>query len=486
MLIALRRRAIDNIFASDYAYILKKEIGYINNIINRETTHVIEAFDSFVLIFSHFAYALVYILLSLVLSVRLTFMVVILAPILIVLMRRINRLTGQASVDLSRIYARFQSILIQALSKIKYLKSTFSSARISKIIDNENRNAGLQTFKVKFFQLLARYILEPLFIVAIIGFLAYNVVILKGSVNEVLFLSFLFLQIARQFINAQSSYRLFVSSIGSIETLNAFEMESLSNRENLHLDGLSPDLTGPVDLKDVTVIFPNGKKALDGVNIRIKPMSITAFVGQSASGKSTIANIITGILRPTDGEAVIGGIGYDRINLRTLREGIGYVTQEDVIFNASIKDNITLWGNDADENKLCKVMELVDMACFVNDLPEKENSMLGDNGLDISGGQRQRIAIARELYKDTKILILDEATSSLDGESENQIYKNLKEFKGKRTMVVIAHRLSTVGNADYIYVIDKGKVIEAGTYDELHGKRGAFTKMVEDQKLVHI
>ena len=110
--------------------------------------------------------------------------------------------------------------------------------------------------------------------------------------------------------------------------------------------------------------------------------------------------------------------------------------------------------------------------------------MLGDNGLDISGGQRQRVTIARELYKDARLLILDEATSSLDSKSEKQIYENLKEFKGQKTLVVIAHRLSTIKNADYIYVLDGGRVAEEGMYDELYGQKGEFTNMVEEQKLV--
>ena len=484
LLISLRRRVLKKIFTADYIYILKKEIGYMSNAINREISCVVEAFDTFAYVFNYTIYALVYLLLCLLLNAQLTFLVLIISPLLIIFMKRINQLTSEASKDLSFAYSSLQSILIQALSKFKYLKSTFSSGKISDIVDKENKKVGFLCFRMMFFNSLTKYVFEPVFILIIVGFLFYHVVLMKRSVNEIIFLTFLFLQIGRQFISAQSSYRRFMSSIGSIETLNNFEKELDENKEELNLDGVSPDFDNEIAFRDVTVIFPKGKKALDNVNIKIRAKSVVAFVGHSGSGKSTIANMLTGMIKPTGGKIFFGDSSYDRLNLKALREKIGYVTQEDIIFNASIKDNISLWDESCDKDRLKKIIEVAHITNFVNELPEKQDSMLGDNGLDISGGQRQRITIARELYKDAKLLILDEATSALDSESENQIYEKLKEFKGNKTMVVIAHRLSTIKNADYVYVMDEGRVVEEGTYEDLHRRRGEFTKMVEAQKLV--
>ena len=332
-------------------------------------------------------------------------------------------------------------------------------------------------------QSLARDAFEPLIVFVVVALLFYQVTILGRSPSEVVFLAFLFIQVARQILNAQSSYRKFLAARGSIEIFKKLEKELFENRETLNPDGREPDFGKELKFQDVTMVFPNGKEALKNVNLNIMPKSVVALVGFSGSGKSTIANMVSAILKPTSGMITLAGEDLSKLNLKTLRESIGYVTQEDIIFNATIKDNITLWESKVDDKKLQEVIEMSYISDFVSGLPNKEETFLGDNGLDISGGQRQRITVARELYKDTKLLILDEATSSLDSKSERHIYDSLRRFKGKKTMLVIAHRLSTVKNADYIYVFDEGKVVEKGSYDELIRREGAFKRMINEQRL---
>ena len=483
LLIRLRRRILEGVFRARYLYVLKKEIGYMANAVLREITRVVEAFDTFAYVLNYTLFAIVYIALSLLVNPRLTMIVMICSPVFIILAKQLNKMVTQVSIDLSDSYGRFHSILIQALSKLKYLKSTFSHRRISKIVEKDNRSVGFLGFKLAFLHTMTKHVLESVTILIVVGLLFFHLVIMKKPVNEIIFLSVLFVQIGRQFVSAQSSYRRFLASIGSIEMFRKFEDELEENAEDLRPDGVTPDFDGEISLNDVTVVFPNGKKGLDAVSINVKPRSIVALVGHSGSGKSTVANIITGLVKPTAGDALLGGANYDTLNLKALRENIGYVTQEDVIFNASIKDNISMWSEDLDVERLSKVIEMAHIKGFVDDLPDGQDSMLGDNGLDVSGGQRQRITIARELYKDSKLLVLDEATSSLDSKAEKQIYENLKELRGEKTMVVIAHRLSTIKDADHVYVFDEGRVVEEGTYEELSEKRGEFTKMVDAQKL---
>jgi len=482
--ITLRERVLNRIFTADYLYLLKKETGFINNAIIREVACVVQAFSTFSNLVCYAVYTVIYIVLALVLNFRVTFIILLCSSLLFVFVKRLNMAINQASLDSSLSYGRFHSVLIQALSKLKYLKSTLSYKNISKVINREGEKVSYLDYELSFLQSLTRNAYEPLIVLVIVSLLFYHVVILKKNASEAIFLIFLFLQIARQVLDAQSSYRKFLAARGGIETFNNLEKELEENREDLNLNGISPDFNKTIAFRNVTVVFPNSKMALDNVNITIEPKSIVAFVGPSGSGKSTIANMLTGLIKPQEGEILFGGVSYNRLNLKTLRENIGYVTQEDIIFNASIKDNISLWEENVDENRLAKIVEMAHITSFVNELPEKEDSMLGDNGLDISGGQRQRITIARELYKDMKLLIMDEATSSLDSKAENQIYENLREFKGNKTMIVIAHRLSTIKNVDYIYVLDNGRVIEKGPYEELQRERGEFTRMIEAQKLV--
>ncbi|MDB4349664.1 ABC transporter ATP-binding protein/permease [Omnitrophica bacterium] len=483
LIVGLRYLLSNKIFTADYLYLLKKETGYINNIITREIPRVVSAFDMFSSVINYTLYGLIYMALAMLLNFRAAIVIAVCGPIVIIFVRKINPLINQASLELTSSYGRFHSILIQVLGKLKYLKATFSNTRISKIINKENKILGHIQFKLFFLQSFTKNAFEPLVIFVVVGLLFYYVTILRKGVSEVIFLAFLFMQVARQFLTTQTCYRKFLSCRGSIKTFNDITRELEENTECLNPEGVLPGFDKEIALKDVTSIFPNGKKALENINITVRPASVVALVGESGSGKSTIANLITGILKPTSGEVLFGNANYNEINLKHLRENIGYITQEDVIFNASIKDNISLWGEDIDNGRLKKAIEMAHINRFVKDLPKGEDELLGDNGLDVSGGQRQRITIARELYKDTKLLILDEATSSLDSKSERHIYDNLRQFKGTKTMLVIAHRLSTIKNADYIYVLHEGRVIEEGTYDQLTQRKGEFTRMINDQRL---
>ena len=196
--------------------------------------------------------------------------------------------------------------------------------------------------------------------------------------------------------------------------------------------------------------------------------------------------MLTGILRPTSGDISIGGVPYSRIDQRRLREGIGYVTQESIIFNDTVRNNVSLW--DEDENSLENVIPAARAAHaseFIEDLPAGYDTLLGDNGMKISGGQRQRVAMARELYKNARVLIFDEGTSALDTESERIIQENIDELRDNTTLILIAHRLSTVRNSDMIFVLDGGRVIEQGTYEYLYALGGRFAAMVDQQALGH-
>jgi subfamily B ATP-binding cassette protein MsbA len=420
LIIKVRRELSNKVFIVDYLYLLKKEIGYVNNAIVREAASTADAFRVSTEIIKYMLYSLIYIALSMLLNFKVTLIIIGFTPVLFVSMKYVNTKISHASRQLSSSYGKFNSIIIQCLSKIKYLKATLSHTKISKIVEEENKNLGDWRFDLFFWQSLTKNLLEFVVVVAVISLLFYHVGILQRSVNEIVFLVFLFMQVTRQFINAQNSYRKFLASRGSIEIFTNLLRELEENKEDLNLESPPPDFGGEIKFQNVTVVFPNGKKALDTVNIKISPKSTVAFVGHSGSGKSTIANMVTGILKPTNGKILFGDTDYDRLNLKVLRENIGYVTQEDIIFNASVKDNISLWNERIDENKLARVIEMAHMKSFVNDLPDKENSMLGDNGLDISGGQRQRVTIARELYKNAELLILDEATSSLDSKFEKE------------------------------------------------------------------
>jgi subfamily B ATP-binding cassette protein MsbA len=194
------------------------------------------------------------------------------------------------------------------------------------------------------------------------------------------------------------------------------------------------------------------------------------------------------MLTPQSGKISIDGIDYSGLELSSLRKIIGYVTQDPVIFNDTIANNISFWECDSQDDNCKKRIKdaavLASCDSFINDTEKGNDTVIGDKGVKLSGGQRQRIAIARELFKEPDIMIFDEATSALDTESEKLIQQSINSLKGERTIVIIAHRLSTVRNCDYIYVLKDGMVAEEGSFDELYGdKYSRFYSMCQAQNL---
>ena len=221
--------------------------------------------------------------------------------------------------------------------------------------------------------------------------------------------------------------------------------------------------------------------ALDGVSFRIPPGQMAAFVGPSGAGKTTIASLVPRLYDVTEGSVSIDGLDVREIRLADLSDIIGYVTQESYLFHATMERNLLYAQPDA------TCFELVDAAkaAFIHDrimeLPEGYNTIVGERGFRLSGGERQRLSIARVILHQPRILILDEATSSLDTESERYVQAALQPLMQGRTTMVIAHRLSTIMSADVIYVVDQGRIAECGTHDELLANNGLYTRLYREQ-----
>ena len=203
----------------------------------------------------------------------------------------------------------------------------------------------------------------------------------------------------------------------------------------------------------------------------------------SGSGKSTIANLLTGLIDPTEGDITLAGTSYRDLNTDLLTARIAYVTQESVVFRGSMLENVTMWEINPDADRAEELLVRVGLSHLVGRTSDEDGADVKSTGTDISGGERQRLSIARELYRPFDLLILDEATSSLDSELESQMDELLRETRGKATVVIIAHRLSTIRHADVIHVLDSGQIVESGSYEELSSGDGPFSRMVQSQAL---
>ena len=236
--------------------------------------------------------------------------------------------------------------------------------------------------------------------------------------------------------------------------------------------------------KDVSFSYPNTDKGtLKNININIPAKSSIAIVGESGAGKTTLVDLITLTNDFYEGEILIDNILSNKLNKSSWRNLIGYVSQDTLIFDDTIGNNISMWRKSSNKD-LRNAARQANILEFIDSLPDGFDTLVGDRGILLSGGQKQRIFIARELYRKPNLLILDEATSSLDSESEKSIQESIELLKGKITVIVIAHRLSTIKNVDQIYMLDKGNVVEAGTYQELiNNHNSKFSKLANLQIL---
>ncbi|MBQ1889105.1 lipid A export permease/ATP-binding protein MsbA [Selenomonas caprae] len=242
-----------------------------------------------------------------------------------------------------------------------------------------------------------------------------------------------------------------------------------------------PEIAGAVKLDKVTFEYKKGVPALSDVSLEAKPGQMIAFVGPSGAGKSTIANLIPRFYEITEGAISIDGQDIRDVTVASLREQIGIVPQETVLFSTTVRENIRYGRLDATDEEVEAAAKAANADEFIQNLPQGYDTKIGERGMNLSGGQRQRMAIARAILKNPRILILDEATSALDTESEKIVQAALDKLMVGRTSFVIAHRLSTIFNADQIFVIDGGKVSEHGTHEELLKRNGLYSYLYNIQ-----
>lgn len=468
-LLDVRKNMIKSLSGLEYSNYTKRETGKLSSTFTLEVENMVSGFIYFsnylVTIFTGISF----IFIILFIEYRFTFIILFFGMIYYLGFKKLNIKIKNISKEITLSNSKFNSLLIQFIQSYKYLKSTNNFYHLNSFLKQTVFNIRKLKIQKDIRTNLVSAIQEPAVLLLVLLIVYVSVSIIKIETSIVLMLLVLFYRSTNYFLSSQSTWNNFLSQIGSTNSVIQLEKSLLKNQED-NLGTIKIDFSKSIILKDIDFKYSNDSmiKNLDAINLEIPLNKTVAFVGKSGSGKSTLINVITGLLKPNFGSVCVDGVDLREINLNHWRSKIGYITQESVIFNDTILNNITSWdyNEKKDYSRLwssIKMSHLDEVITNDNDL----NREVGDRGVSLSGGQKQRIAIARELYRNPKVLILDEATSALDSETENNIIKSLEELNGKLTIIVIAHRLSTIKKADIINVIEGGIIIESGSYEEL-------------------
>jgi subfamily B ATP-binding cassette protein HlyB/CyaB len=372
-----------------------------------------------------------------------------------------------------------QSRLVESISGIGTVKATATERQIRWRWETSTVRAMNTHFKSAMTQVGAvsgATLLEVVNTTVILWYGAKLVMASELSVGQLMAFYALAFGITRAILNIVGLYDDFTEAKIAVERLNdVFETEpeeDMGKKMPMRL----PRLRGHIQFENVTFRYPSraNKNALQNVNLDIPPGQTVALVGRSGAGKSTFANLLLRLHSPNEGKILIDGYDLQQAAIHSLRSQVGVVPQDVFLFSGTIRENIALGDADAPMEEVVGAAMLAGAHDFVSQLPLGYQTVIGERGQSLSGGQKQRIAIARALYSKPRVLIFDEATSALDVESERAIQNNLDNILRDRTTIIIAHRLSTVRNADMIVVLDQGVVMETGNHDSLMAKKGLY------------
>ncbi len=480
----LRIKFIYLISCLEYNKFIKIDLGKIQNSITTEVVNINSAYTHYISVVQNTIFILVYITMSFLSNTKFTLIVILGAVLSKVFFNKIYNNSKIISYSIAQKNSNLSSLLMQFTNNFKYLKSTAAVGKYSAKLKESATDIEHQQLKLN--KIAARVLStrEPIVIsfLALAIFIQVNV--FKGTLSAVLPSLMFFYRAFNSFMNVQLSWTAYLKYAGSVKLIEDFESELKSNVEQVsgkEFNGFHNSL----EFKNVSFHYKLGINVVENFNYELKKNSTIAIVGKSGSGKTTISNLVTGLLKPNEGTITIDGVNIFDYNLNSYRNRIGLISQETVVFNDTLYNNVTFWSEKNQENleRFNQVLDKVGLNDFVKKSNENEDIILGDHGVVMSGGQRQRLSIARELFKQTEILILDEATSALDSHTEKLIQENIEAIKGSMTVIIIAHRLSTVKKADAILLLKDGKIEASGTFDELCIKSEMFASMVALQEI---
>ncbi|RRQ48200.1 ABC transporter ATP-binding protein [Maribacter algicola] len=482
----IRNRMYEKVVELPISYYSEKRKG---DVIARITSDVLEIQHSFLsileLIVREPLTILFTILIMFGISFKLTLFVFIFIPIAGMIISKIGKSLKRQSDNVQREQGEFLSIIEETLGGLRVIKAFNSESRFYKTFSSSTQRFFNFSNSLLNRQNLASPTGEFLGIL-VIGVLLWfggKMVLIDKTLDASSFIAYMGLAyniLTPAKAISKASYGVKKGNAAAERVLEILETENPISE--IETPVVKTDFNQEINLKNISFKYED-EYILKNFDLTVPKGSTVALVGQSGSGKSTIANLVTRFYDVNEGDINIDGINIKDLSKKSLRGLMGLVTQDSILFNDTVKNNIGLGKENASDEEIAEAAKIANAHDFIMELPQGYETNIGDSGNKLSGGQKQRLSIARAVLKNPPIMILDEATSALDTESERLVQDALEKMMKNRTSIVIAHRLSTIQNANTIVVLNKGEIVEQGTHEQLLSKKGTYNKLVEMQSL---
>ncbi|HET6232677.1 MAG TPA: ABC transporter ATP-binding protein [Longimicrobiaceae bacterium] len=481
--LAMRTRLYAAIAEARWPFLARTRASDLVHALTVETDRVGTAAAQLLLFFAQMLAGAAYLAVALRISPAVTVVALACGGVLLAFQRGPRRAARMAGQGLSRAHGELFAAATEHLQGMKVVKSYGAEQRNVRIfgaLAEGARQMHGRTIRA-YADARAGFTLGSVVLLGGVLYLAVEVLGVPAAVAVLLI--FVFSRLVPRLLAMQQVYQQIVHELPAFAAVRALTARCEAEREMTVAEGGPLPLERGIRFEHVSFAYDEDRPVISGLDVTVQARRTTAFVGPSGAGKTTVADLVMGLVAPTAGRVVLDGAALDEGAVRRWREGIGYVAQDTVLFHDTVRANL-LWARpDATEDELRDVLRAASAEEFVDALAEGLDTVIGDRGVRLSGGERQRLALARALLRRPSLLILDEATSALDTDNERRILRAIAELHGRTTILVITHRLSTVRDADAIHVLEAGRLVESGDWTTLTAdENGRFRRMWASQE----